>query len=87
MKKLDQEYMYTTAPMGKEEDEGEGCTCHKCGRKYKVDIIVPDEIWEKIKPAGKARGAGLLCGPCIAEKLETLDRFVAYHLINSEEAT
>lgn len=46
------------------------CTCQKCNNKYKVDIMVPDEIWEQIKPEGKSIGAGLLCGKCIIEELE-----------------
>jgi hypothetical protein len=32
--------------------------------------MVPDEIWEQIKPEGKSIGAGLLCGKCIIEELE-----------------
>jgi hypothetical protein len=40
--------------------------------KYKVDLMVPDRVWEKIKPAGKAKGAGLLCGACIMKRIEGL---------------
>ena len=46
------------------------CTCQGCGKQYRVDLIVPDNVWEKIKPAGKASGAGLLCGACIMNKIE-----------------
>jgi hypothetical protein len=46
------------------------CTCQKCGDKYKVDFLVPDKIWEQIKPQHKPVGAGLLCGKCIVEALE-----------------
>jgi hypothetical protein len=46
------------------------CTCQKCNNKYKVDIMVLDEIWEQIKPENKPIGAGLLCGRCIIEELE-----------------
>jgi hypothetical protein len=42
-----------------------GCTCQRCGSKYLDDVHVPDELWERIKPEGKAVGAGLLCGQCI----------------------
>jgi len=58
------------------------CTCQKCNNKYKVDIMVPNEIWEQIKPENKPIGSGLLCGKCIIEALEKkgytawkLDRF------------
>lgn len=40
--------------------------------KYRVDIMVPDEVWELIKPKNKSIGAGLLCGKCIVNKLEHL---------------
>jgi hypothetical protein len=46
------------------------CVCQRCGNKYKVDIIIPDELWEQIKPQHKPIGAGLLCGNCIVDALE-----------------
>ena len=46
--------------------------CQQCSEQYKVDIMVPDDIWEQIKPLGKATGAGLLCGKCIIQKLENI---------------
>jgi len=48
------------------------CTCQECESQYKVDILIPDELWERIKPTGKSQGAGLLCGDCIIEKLEKI---------------
>jgi len=62
------------------ENKGEGCMCQGCKRIYKVDILVPDKIWERIKPGGKAVGAGLLCGLCIMDRIESLGRFGAYDL-------
>lgn len=56
------------------------CKCQKCGQQYKVDIIVPDNIWEIIKPKGKKQGSGLLCGKCILEKLENLNKFKTFLL-------
>jgi hypothetical protein len=47
------------------------CTCQKCGRQFKVDFLVPDDVWEKMKPPGKPIGAGLLCGHCIVDYLES----------------
>jgi len=55
--------------------ENEGCTCQVCGRKYRVDLLVSDELWERIKPAGKAEGAGLMCGICIMDAVERLGEF------------
>ena len=51
------------------------CTCHQCGKQYRVDLIVPEHVWEKIKPYGKAKGAGLLCGACILNKIEALGKY------------
>ena len=42
-----------------------GRKCQGCGRRYKVDFLIPDELWAKITP--KAGAAGLLCGSCIAK--------------------
>lgn len=43
------------------------CKCQQCGARFRVDIIVRDDLWERIKPKGKARGSGLLCGRCIMD--------------------
>lgn len=56
-----------------------GCTCQKCGKVYKVDILIPDEIWELITP--KSNGGGLLCGSCIMKSIEAFDEFNAFKLI------
>ena len=51
------------------------CTCQQCGNQYRVDLIVPGNVWEKIKPDGKAEGAGLLCGACIMNKIESFGEY------------
>jgi glycyl-tRNA synthetase (class II) len=56
------------------------CTCQECGSKYKVDLLIPDELWERIKPEGKSEGAGLLCGSCIMKKLEEILDYSAFYL-------
>jgi hypothetical protein len=48
------------------------CTCQKCGRKYKVDFMVSDKLWEQIKLQCKPIGAELLCGICIVETIEKM---------------
>lgn len=45
------------------------CTCQDCGKQYNIDLIIPNEYWEKITPK---KGGGLLCGSCIMLKLEKL---------------
>ena len=61
------------------------CICQDCGEGYKVDIIVPDDLWEKITPKGKAVGAGLLCGSCIAKFIEGFNKYEVYHLVESKD--
>ena len=46
------------------------CICQECGFYYNLDINIPDDLWEQIKPDGKPEGSGLLCGKCIVGKLE-----------------
>jgi hypothetical protein len=48
------------------------CKCQKCNKQYNIDLVVDDKLWEKIKPKGKAVGAGLLCGSCIMGKIEEM---------------
>jgi len=58
------------------------CKCQECGNKYKIDLNIPNELWEKIKPKNKPIGAGLLCGSCIMKKLEDILDYDAFELIN-----
>lgn len=51
----------------------DGCLCQGCGKRYKVDLMIPDEVWEKIYP--NKNGGGMLCGVCIMKKIENLDDF------------
>ena len=60
-----------------------GCTCQECGNKYKVDFIIPDDLWEKIKLAGKGSGAGMLCGKCICAKIEEIGEFDSFEIIKT----
>ena len=41
------------------------CRCQCCWSYYKIDLIVEDELWEKIKPPGESKRGGLLCPLCI----------------------
>lgn len=55
--------------------------CQACRRLYKIDLLIPDELWEKIKPNGKHSGAGLLCGGCIIERLERIKGYNAVRIV------
>jgi hypothetical protein len=44
------------------------CTCQACLRPYETDMLVPDDVWEAIKPDGCDIGAGLLCPTCIMDR-------------------
>lgn len=56
------------------------CKCHQCGTEFKVDLLIPDILWERIKPEGKSSGAGLLCGACIMSKIENICAYSAFKL-------
>lgn len=68
------------------ETPKDGCTCQGCVCSYTIDLIVPDDIWEQIKPEGKDVGAGLLCSNCILEAIAGLKGYSRFDLINSELA-
>ena len=61
------------------------CKCQGCYNLYKIDIEVPDSLWEIIKPKGKGKGkgAGLLCGKCIFTRLEKSNKYKSFNLIVS----
>ena len=47
--------------------------CHDCGLEYGgtgwIEVVIPDKVWNKIKPGGCSDGCGLLCVSCIAKRL------------------
>lgn len=45
----------------------DGCTCMKCSRKYRIDLMIPDAMWALI--AGEHQ---MFCGICIMTRLEEL---------------
>lgn len=57
-----------------------GCICQECGNNFTVDLNIPDNLWEKIKPVGK-KDAGLLCGSCIMRKIEKTKGLAVYKLV------
>jgi len=46
----------------------DGCSCHGCGRTYRSDLLVPDTVWERIRPPDHKQG-GLLCPTCIMDRI------------------
>ena len=56
------------------------CKCQECKKQYKVDIIVPDELWKRIKPEDKPERDGMLCGSCIMDRIEALNNYGAWVL-------
>lgn len=53
-----------------------GCLCGRCGRRYRVDVQVPDALWSSI-----AGDTSLLCPRCIADGLEARGEFDAFRLV------
>ena len=65
----------------------EGCVCHGCGRPYRVDLIVPDDLWRQIRPdQSRLITAGLLCGMCIMARIELRGEFGGYFLALSDQS-
>lgn len=58
----------------------DGCVCQECNKEYTIDLLIEDNLWEQIKPIGKNKGQGLLCGACIMKKLEDIYGFHAFEL-------
>ena len=50
--------------------EEEGNTCQTCGRNFKVDLNITDDLWNNIIP----KWMNLLCGSCIMNYIENLNK-------------
>ena len=45
-----------------------------------IDLLLPDDLWDKIKSDGKCDGAGMLCGSCIMDRIEKISGYDAWIL-------
>ena len=47
--------------------------CYDCGLDYGgdswIEAVIPDKVWNDIRPEGCAEGCGLLCITCISRRL------------------
>lgn len=59
------------------------CVCQQCGRDYKVDLIIPSDFWERIKPEGKSKREGCLCGSCIMSNIEDFNQHGVFIVSNA----
>lgn len=58
-----------------------GTLCQRCEHHYRVDFLLPDELW------AKAHGTfNLLCGTCIVELVEALEEFDYFDLVKLDVA-
>jgi len=60
------------------------CKCQICGKQYKVDVLVSNDLWIKIKPNNKKISSGLICGSCIFKRIEKLGEYNCFDLIKKE---
>lgn len=48
--------------------------CYDCGLLYGkdgwIEAVIPDKVWNAIKPDGCGDGCGILCITCIARRLK-----------------
>lgn len=59
----------------------DGCLCSGCGKRYKVDLMLPDDTWKAIEtlyPNHWVVADVHLCPMCIATRLERLGRFDSF---------
>lgn len=83
--KLDNKtYQITEYKMNKKGREI-SCKCQGCGTNFKVDLIIPDDLWEKIRPLNEPKGAGILCGKCIMEKIEKISNYDVWFLTKEKD--
>lgn len=59
----------------------DGCKCQGCGNRYTVDLLVPDSVWEQIRPSESTGIGGLLCGACIMQRIEAASGFAAWKIV------
>lgn len=64
---------YDDSPKYKTEGMKGWVVCADCGAAYGTfpDMIIPDDLWEKINPSIH-KGAGILCPTCITKRLSYL---------------
>jgi hypothetical protein len=62
-----------------ERIDTQGCLCQDCGRRYRVDLLIPDELWSRISGVHE-----LLCGQCIVRRSEALGEFDALHVVDGD---
>jgi len=47
--------------------------CYDCGLEYGgdswIEAVIPDRVWNDIRPDGCGEGCGILCISCIAKRL------------------
>ena len=52
-------------------------SCYDCGLDYDsagwIEAIIPDKVWNMIRPDGCGEGGGILCITCIARRLEIME--------------
>lgn len=69
---------YSPVPADSADERELGTMCQRCQTRYKVDVLVPDELWHRI-----AHGMKRMCSPCIFTLLEYVLDFDAFNLSES----
>jgi hypothetical protein len=57
-----------------------GYKCSQCKELYTVDLFVPVDVWERIRPERSIDGGGLLCGSCIMKRMEAVHGFETWKI-------
>lgn len=54
----------------------DGCICQECGGRYKVDVLVSNDLWARLGYDHE----DMVCGECIVDGIERLGEFGAFRL-------
>lgn len=63
----------------------ENSVCDLCGSDYLIDLIIPDELWEKHIHHGAFKV--MACPHCIINRLGDDKKHYAFHLIDLSKIT
>lgn len=58
------------------DERDNGSLCQRCANRYRVDFMLPDELWAAIHGA-----FNLLCGSCVVELIEARKEFDYFDLV------
>lgn len=75
--------VYCNCPCVFPPDDDLPCCCHGCCSRYKVDVQISDDLWEQVTRPFSPRPE-MLCSICIMKRIEQLDKYARYRLVEEQ---